>query len=206
MKRPRSGWPNYKSIKKRRSNKPSRKLSLVFFFWGGIGLLTSWHFNDTIEERNYNVNLEAISNTTYAASVGPITTTKYKEVYEISLRTTIFYETSFFVESEVLDENKQYLYSFGEELWYERGYDSDGSWTDTKNTYEMKVTFAKPGRYYLNFKAEDSFRPNKIPRELSITLSKKRGSALPHFWFGILSIVIGLFLYTKKSNTRKTEQ
>ena len=54
------------------------------------------------------------------------------------------------VTGNVLDQDKNYLFGFGQEFWKESGYDSDGRWTESKTKYDMKVTLPK-GIYYLEF-------------------------------------------------------
>lgn len=210
MQKPRSGWPKYKRSHNINSDKNTidhSKISYVFFAWGVFGLLTSWYFNNFLDKKEYSFNPYAMHEkasaqknnsfeiTTVEAKpnpsfLGPIRVTKPMEVFEISIKAQTPRQSWSFIQGEVLNSNHEYLFAFGKELWHETGYDSDGSWTDSQNEYDMRITFPETGLYYLNFKIEG----NKLLNHVGVTISKKRGSALPHFWFGIISIFIGFII------------
>jgi len=130
--------------------------------------------------------------------VGSIKVTKARQVFEIAVKADMPVQSWSFIEGEVLDSDKEYLFAFGKELWHETGRDSEGPWRENKNTYKIKVSFPHPGSYYLNFKIES----NKDPSIVYVTVTKKQGSALPHFWFGVILLIIGSMLLnqTKEEN------
>lgn len=220
MKKSSSGRPNHKTIwGKSNSNNDNGldfvKLSYVFIFWGVIGLFTSFHYNSSMGHTKYNFtpavkNISSWGHQTnkYAPPpdnligpiaaepeepsnlIGPIKVKKRMEVYQISIRAHLRQQSWSFIEGEVLDEDENYLFSFGKELWYESGRDSEGRWVENQNSFDIKVTFPKPGLYYLNFKTDSNVSPDNI----DVTVTKIRGSALPHFWFGVFALIAGVSL------------
>jgi len=222
MKKPRKGWPKYKGLKNR--NKKSddlqlHKLGNVFLAWGVISLFMSLFFDSNINQKTYSFDpsisyqadkssfVEDMQNNTNSfipeyknpltdkkgetQLIGPIETKNKGETFEIIIVASLPNQSWSVIEGEVLNEEKEYLFSFAKELWYETGSDSDGYWSENKNNYKMKITFPKTGKYYLNFKTES----NNMPQQATATISKKRGSSLPHLWFGIICILIGLHMY-----------
>lgn len=202
MKKPLTGWPKYCPSDQLHYG----KLATVFIVWGVISLITAWYFNNFIEKKTYSFNtaqqyqaqaplyLGMPENMSEKSSnvVGPINVRRRGTVYEIGLYASLPVQSWSFIEGEVLDAEKEYLYSFGKELWHETGRDSDGAWRENKNHFKMKVTFPKPGTYYLNFKTEKSRNISNINAFVSV--NKKRGSALPHFWLGIFLVITGIIL------------
>ena len=121
----------------------------------------------------------------------------------------------FLLEGMFLDQDKNYLFGFGKELWKESGFDSDGSWTEQDTDLNIKITFNKSGTYYLRFNADSnntgtsttsSFNSqSNSSSDLQVTVSPKRGSSLIHFILACISLIlgIGLFLFghlTTKEN------
>ncbi len=96
------------------------------------------------------------------------------------------------VTCEVLDKDGNYLFGFGDEFWSASGYDSEGSWSETKNKYKMKVTFPKKGTYLLDL---DTERSNAgIRKPVQVTVTKKAASALPFLWAGIFALIGGVIM------------
>lgn len=131
--------------------------------------------------------------------VGPITTTKANVVLEVDVRQRFNQDGWSFVEAEVLDEDENYLFGFGEELWAESGYD-DGAWHEEKNDYDLRVTIPEPGEYYLGFKTESgaqgAARPGaRVGQEIRVTVSSHRASTVPFWTAGILGVLAGLFMW-----------
>jgi hypothetical protein len=188
------------------------KVASVFIIMGILSLITaevfSWEtqkiFSDTVRPHvSYPLvpTQQAIAGQDEegkdVATIGPISVQKYREVYSITISSNLPVNSWTFVVGEVLDAEKDYLFSFGKELWHETGYDSDGAWRETDNSYSMKVTFPQPGQYYLNIKTEGSYNPDAI----RITISKRYGSSIPHTVFGIITLLIGLVLNEIRNKT-----
>ena len=220
MKKPRKGWPKYKEIRNNNSNDlQMHKLGNVFLAWGVFSIFTSLFFDSNINQKTYSFDpsisyqskseplVEDMQNNTNsfipeyknpltkkqqeAQLIGPIVTENKGETFEVNIVASLPNQSWSVIEGEVLNEEKEYLYSFAKELWYETGRDSDGYWSDNNNNYKMKMTFPDAGKYYLTFKTES----NNMPQQATVTVSKKRGSSLPHLWFGIICILAGLFMY-----------
>jgi hypothetical protein len=182
------------------NNDPDRvnlgKIATVFIVFGLLGLLTAWI---------YSMETENIINTSFrpaglsgqSAEVGPIKVNKNNESYSISIKANMPSQSWANIESQVLDSNRQYLFSFGKELSRYSGRDSEGSWAEVDNGYSMNVTFPKRGIYYLQFNTES----DRVPSVVAVRVSKKRGSSLPHMWFGIIALLIGIVVNEVKNRT-----
>ncbi len=59
------------------------------------------------------------------------------------------------VQADVLNENKGFLFSVSDELWYESGRDSEGPWSEAHDMFDAKFTLGK-GKYYIAIQAEYS--------------------------------------------------
>lgn len=191
---------------KKEENVDFGQLGLVFIACAILSLLTAWVFSMETEKilhqsfRPLPVAGNSGKDQTNSAEtgiIGPIKARKRNEVFSVGINASIPVQTWAFVEGEVLNQNKEYLFAFGKELWSETGRDSEGRWSEKKIDYKIKVTFPEPGEYFFNFKSAG----NTIPNDLKVKIVKKRGSALPHFWFGLVALVIGLILNEIKNKT-----
>ncbi|MDX8384038.1 MAG: hypothetical protein R8M45_08150 [Ghiorsea sp.] len=136
-----------------------------------------------------------------AALTGPIHSKKSHETYQIRVKAMNMPLQSWsYVEGQVLDKNKEYLFSFGKGLWNESGRDSEGYyWHEADDAYEISITLPQAGDYYLQFSAES----NQQPEIIAVTVSKRMGSSLPHFWFGVLLLIAGVVLNEVKNRTMR---
>lgn len=171
------------------------KLASVFFLFGILSLLMSWYYSadaEVLYQENIGLNRDSPE-----VIVGPIKVAKKNTAHEIAVSANLSVNSWTFLEGEVLDQQREYLFSFGKELWYETGYDSDGSWSEAENNYELDVTFPDVGTYFLKFKYDSIRSPNSV----FVKVARSNGSALPHFWFGIITILIGVVLNEFKNRT-----
>ncbi|VAX28599.1 hypothetical protein MNBD_NITROSPIRAE01-787 [hydrothermal vent metagenome] len=97
----------------------------------------------------------------------------------------------------VLDEQKNPLFSFGEEFWSETGYDDGGSWAEQKTAYDIKITLQK-GTYFFEL---DSDSPAASQSKIHLLVKKKGGSAVPFFIAGIVALIIGVIMNEKANGT-----
>jgi len=174
-----------------------RKLASVFFLCSLISFLTSCVYSGSSKQE-----LKTHINPNEQIDIGPLIVSKDSTPYEFSMSSSLQKQSWAFIEGEVLDRNKEYLYSFGKELWYESGYDSEGSWTENNNAYSIDMTFPKAGTYYFRIKSE----ANKMPSGISVMVTKSRGSALPHFWFGVLTLLIAIVLNQLHTRRQTSER
>lgn len=174
-----------------------QKLAKVLLGFSGLCFLTSFIFNvDSGSSAQIKQTLPF-----NGGDVGPIQVGKRNSVYNIEVQKDISqYGRWSFVGGDVLDNNKQFLFGFGEELWKESGYDSDGPWYEEKTAYDLKVTFPQPGDYYLRFKAESS---SSDRGNIKVSVSPKIGSSLAHFVLGIMSLIGVLVLLVMGSEEIK---
>jgi hypothetical protein len=165
------------------------KLATVFIVFGLLSLLTSW-FYSTSTKRVANVLLQDSISYSHIEAIRVV---EDDEVYALSFDFNLSTQSWSQVSVEVLDNDKNYLFSFTEEASYYLGID----WVERKDADTMNITFPKAGTYYLKFAVEG----NKPPYSVKVLVSKKRGSTLPHLWFGIIIIIIGIILNEVKNRT-----
>lgn len=122
--------------------------------------------------------------------VGPIQVKKDRTVYLVEVSQHVSYGQWSSVTGNVLDQDKNYLFGFGEEFWAESGRDSEGPWAESKNNYKMKMTLQK-GTYYFKFESE---RSRYVSGNITILVHQKRGSPLPFLIAGILALISGVVL------------
>ena len=190
------------------------RIATVFIVCGFLSLFTAWVFSwETEQVLNRTVTGPAAAPVPFrlegprpseivkdVTTLGPIFVGKHREVFAIRQSALLPANTWAFLEGEVLDAEKEYLFSFGKEIWHETGRDSDGAWQEADLDYTMKVTFPQPGVYYLKLKTNGSHDVTSI----GVTISKRRGSSLPHLVFGIVTLQIGLVLYELQNKTLAT--
>jgi hypothetical protein len=124
------------------------------------------------------------------ALVGPFAVERPGTVLQISLSANPPKNSWVFIEGEILDAGENYLMSFGNELWYETGTDSDGYWAEAYSSYQIKLTMPEAGQFYLNLKTQSE----KKPQAIGVSIRRVRGSTIPHLIFGCLLLAIGLVL------------
>lgn len=125
--------------------------------------------------------------------VGPVKIPKDNTVCIIKSYQDVGINQSSFVTGNVLNENKEYLFGFGKDVWNEEGYDDEGYWHETENNYETKVTFPVKGKYYFEFESEAT-DPNQIS-DMYVEIAQKQASSLIFQWFGWLSLIAAGILF-----------
>lgn len=163
-------------------------LSAVFLVFAAICFITAI---------NYDSTEETLLRTQYKGqekTLGPIETKRKDTVLAIEFSHALSISgnngaMSSFVEGEVLDRDRNYLFSFGKEFWAEAGYD-EGYWKESDTDTLIKLTLPDIGSYYLRFKAEGS-----LNRQISVTVSRLTGSGLLHRVLGIIALITGIVLF-----------
>ncbi|MEM7617531.1 MAG: hypothetical protein AAF195_04035 [Pseudomonadota bacterium] len=171
------------------------KIATVFIVFGLLSLITSWVYSfetEKVASSSFKPNKTGVS-----AEVGPINSRKNNETYKITVRADLASQSWSHIEGQVLDSKKKFLFSFGKELSYYSGRSSDGNWVEKEDNYSINITFPQVGTYYLKFNSES----DRSPRNIEVKINKKRGSILPHLWFGIILIIIGLIVNELKNRT-----
>lgn len=125
--------------------------------------------------------------------VGPVQVAGAGTVLEIKIAQHLYKNRAWsFVTGELLDANKSYLTGFGDELYYEEGWD-DGRWVEAERDFEDKLTIRKAGQYYFKFNVESNEPVDQLPA-LRVEISKKVASSVPHFAGGMILLIIGVIL------------
>ncbi len=142
--------------------------------------------SSTGEVINVKVNKETV--------LGPVNNKKANTVYLVKVYQNLGNRASNYIGVDILNANKEFLFAFGKELWWEEGYDSDGRWTEGTKNVEMKITLKDVGEHYFRVS------PDGSAGGMHVTVEQRRGSSLPHFTMGIVSIIagIGLLIYINR--------
>lgn len=129
------------------------------------------------------------------ALIGPFTIEEDNTVLQMEVNRSIQGETWSFITLELLDEDQNYLMGFGDELYYETGYDSDGRWTASKQSYDQKFTIPEKGEFYLRAVTENG---SQIPSEygdIKVTIKEQIASSIPQVIAGIVGLLISIFFW-----------
>lgn len=179
------------------------RLSYIFGVFGVICLIFAMIYSSNVTE--HQVKTLSGSGGIY----GPLVVPKNNTSYEVTIKNNVALNAWSNIEVDVLDSNKQHLFSFGEGMWHERGRDSDGSWQESKTSYSMDITFQKAGEYYFNVSAE---RNDGGGNPIIFSIAQKRGSSVAFIVLGVFSLVLGIATFyistnlmpdTKLSNVQK---
>lgn len=173
--------------RKRKKNFNLVILALLIFSF--VSWMTSYYFDTTtgkplVKMINESDNL-----------LGPIEIKHPKAAYRLTVSQNIppIGGVWSYVTGEVLDSEKEYLYSFGDEFWYESGSDSDGVWKETKNNYRQKMTFREKGTFYFKFLIE---RSPLGDGDVTVSFVRLKGSSVYHYVCFVVGLVLALILAT----------
>lgn len=180
------------------------RIASVYLFFGLLSLFTAWVFSWESQRIFTGPARVAVSAPTAVEAdeadkrvptqnyelIGTFKVTRANQVFRIEVSADVQVNRWSFVEAELLDAEKDYILSFGQELWHEVGADSDGTWEEADEIYEMKLTIPQPGVYYLNIKAQGPVGANFI----KVAIGRSHGSSIPHLIFGILTLLAGLVI------------
>ncbi len=185
-----------------RNNDPDRldfgKLATVFFVFGLVSIVTAWMF-DVETGKAFDASFKPDGRNAHSAEMGPIVVKQRNTSYAITVKADLSAQSWAYISGEVLDEKKEYLFSFAKELSYYSGRDSEGAWKELNDDYTMDVTFPKKGTYYLKFSIES----DRIPRNVKIKVAQKVGSSMPHMWYGIILIFLGIVMMMISDRNKK---
>jgi len=124
---------------------------------------------------------------------GPLVVTEKNSAYEIKVDNYVKVGDWSTIEVEMLDENKQRLLSFADDMWHETGYDDEGQWVASKTDYSMDITIKDPGKYYFVIRAERSVGTDS---GIAFKVVKQRGSNVIFLTLGFMSILFaGIAFY-----------
>ncbi len=187
------------AIQDEKKREELNKIGLIFLGYAVLCFITSFWFNSDVGKTALQEQVSPQGGT-----IGPLHVEESNAVYLITVQQNVQSMAWSFVNGDVLDENKNYLFGFGGEFWEEQGRDSDGAWREAKENFDLKVTFPKPGKFYLKFESE--MKTPDSGQGINIVVKKKRGSSLAHFILGLFSIIaaVGILFYanSEKSTVR----
>jgi len=67
-----------------------------------------------------------------------------------------YYQRWNFITVTLLDENKEYLMSFGGDVWNYAGYDDGEHWEETDESFQTTLRIPSPGTYFVRLEGESS--------------------------------------------------
>ncbi len=177
----------------------------VFILFGILGLLTSWFYSLESGKaiRSVIKPAELLARHEPEPEFGPIRIERAHVPYQIDIIAKGIPNQSWtFVQGILLDAQGNYVFSFGDEFWHESGYD-DGPWEEARTSYTMDLSFPQPGTYYLRLEFESKNGARTMPSRIYVRIARKFGSHIPHFWFGLISLLIGIVLNEIKNHSIK---
>lgn len=184
------------------------KLSLVLVGFAALCFATSLVMNSDTGDRYQKVLPPT------GGMIGPITIKDDNTVYEIKVAQDIKKAGQWsYVEGEVLNSQKSFMFSFGKELWKkQRDYNTASTLPQSTlpssgiagvSRYDLKVTFAKAGDYYLRFKTNTSLGASQaVGTSIQVTAQQLQGSSIFHLILGIVSLFFALSVFGKFKQRR----
>lgn len=107
------------------------------------------------------------------------------------------YQRWSFATVELLDENKEYLASFGGEFWHYAGYD-DGHWEEEDDYYDATLRVPSKGTYFLRVQTESNVGVSELS-SVRIELNEQawwgdpaplQAAAFVAFFLGVVGLII----------------
>ena len=176
------------------TTRPGRQIHLghlaaVYLAFAVLCLFTSLFFSGTSNERAEDLGHEGL--------FGPIDVREDRSVYAVEIRNPSLANNSWtFVEAQLLDANREYLFSVGDELSLYRGYDGGEAWTERKDSYVAKLAIPEAGTYYLRVLIEPG---GSSARPVRVTVRQLAGSSQPYLVAGIVALIIAVVLHEIQS-------
>jgi len=119
---------------------------------------------------------------------GPISVREGRGVYKVEIGQTISKDNDWsYVSGDVLDQDRNYLFGFGEEFWKESGRDIEGRWSERNTSFDYKIALQK-GTYYLSLESE---RSPGVVSPVVVKISRVIGSYQPMAVAGIIGLILG---------------
>jgi hypothetical protein len=135
-------------------------------------------------------------------TVGPVTLEEGDMHVEVEVEQDIAsgtgtrYQRWSFVTVELLDENKEYLSSFGGEFWHYEGYDNEGyHWEEADDEYVATIEVPSPGTYYLRLQTEANVDSAELsPVRVDLNEQMWWGRPTPLQAAGYVAFFLGMIL------------
>lgn len=169
----------------------AKKIGLLFFFFSILSVAVAIYFSTagSGQQLKKTVAEEEII-------LGPLQVDKARAVYKFKFHQAIrqFGDWSS-VLVEILDKNKKGLCRFSDEFWAETGRDSEGTWTERRESFTLKYTFPAAGQYYLYVTHEQNRPGGAGP--LVVSAMPKKGSAILPTLLAVVLFILGIFPFFK---------
>ncbi len=159
-------------------------LSLVLVIYSVTCLITAFIMDAPIKTEKFDVPKTGMT-------LGPYVVPDNNAVYYFEFEQMMKVNNWSYLTIEILDQNKEFLYAFGDEFWNESGYDG-GKWHESDTKYETKFTIHKKGTYYFDLITEASNMDDM--QKIKMKLSQVRGSSLGFYWLSIISLGLAILL------------
>ncbi|GEM_PF-5524309 len=184
-----------KRVQKQKPRSPAGPLSMIFFVFSLFSFMTGCYYAMPYED-------QTISGTYPSKKIfGPITVTEPNSSYLITITGQPKEMSWVAVEGQVLDQNKKYLFAFGNELYWETGYDDEGRWSESQEQFDFDLTLPEKGVFYIALSQESGWvrkRNTRTARSphigLGVTIEAMPGSSLVHNLLGVLLFVLAIVL------------
>jgi hypothetical protein len=173
--------------RKREVGRTVRIAGMMIFVFGILCLITSAVFGSD--------DGKTVSGTLPSSGgiLGPIVVSKDNTVLEFTVKETLNGYGWSYLDGEMLDQNKEYLFGFGYEFWHETGYD-EGRWDEQKNKFDFKLTVPKKGTYFAHLYTEQPTY-KQIGGNIQAWITPVKGSSVPYFAAGIVGLIGGIFFF-----------
>ncbi len=184
-------------IKEVQDNRAIGEAGQMLLLFALLCLVTSFAFNfNKGKQKTVHLSIHELSRTGGLSNVIPLEVKGKNSVYTLKIkqnyREMVSNRDYSSVTTIVKDNRDKFLYQLDQDFYKESGYDSDGSWSDSKTSYKKKLTFRKPGTYMIQFKVATS---NWKAGDITIFIKPKIASSLPMLVLGIFSFIISLLLF-----------
>ncbi len=170
-------------MEKKIAKKTTKQCAVIFLIFGILCIITSFVLGcDKDKAQVHKLPPEG-------GLIGPITYNDDKTIILIEVEQQIMDFEWSSVTGELLDENKNYLFGFGDEFWSESGVDSEGAWSESVSNFDTKITIPKKGTYYYRISSE---RSPRVRTPIDVSISIKLASGLALMIAGIIAIIISV--------------
>ncbi len=187
-------------------NQPSPLKASVAATWKAVGILSAALLGLMIvmtiaQRRDVVFTASYIYNTNHAINeeqsfVTPVFELKgHDSAVEIESRAGVD-NSWIYLNYALINEQTGQAYDFGREVSYYHGYDSDGSWSEGKDSDSAVIPSVPPGRYYLRVEPESDRGKGLITYSISV---RRDVPQLTWYGLGFLALLVPAILLTWRS-------
>lgn len=171
-------WPGY--LRPPISPFSAGRIAFWLFVFATAAFLTSGILSSSIERHRFNIATQQITD--------PIVLHGYDTILNISVQQDVAMKTWSFPEIAVLDEDGEYLMSFGKEFYAEEGRDSDGYWSERVSYYDVSFVIPTPGTYRFQAVIDGDQAPAVL------RIKDQFASEVPHRFAAVIALLVAVVL------------